>query len=357
MIVAQAESETAAVGGATLTRQEARVTVLGVPDVPGTSLNLFSRIASRKITVDMIVQNIGSNGRADLSFTVPASELKATLEAASEAAKELGALGVTHDPEVSKVSVVGLGMSRQSGVAHRMFRALADANINIHMITTSEIKISALVPREHAQNALKAVHQAFDLNVKPSDAKTREQVRISREKTTDMDQVIARLREDELEELTLTGISLDPDQARVTLMGVPDSPGVAADVFQAVGEAGIFVDMIVQGYDGHEGTASISFTVKQSDLAKSLEVAGKLAKRHGVANVTSQKNMAKLSVSGIGLRSHTSVGTVMFQTLANAGINVLMINTSELQVNVVVDGKDGENAVKQLRSAFAANLR
>ncbi len=357
MIVAQSESESAAVGGATLTRHEARITVLGVPDVPGTSLELFSRIAARKITVDMIVQNIGTKGRADLSFTVPTSELKATLEAVNEAATAIGAQGVTYDGEVSKVSVVGLGMSRQAGVAYKMFQALADAGINIHMITTSEIKISALVGRADAQNALRAVHNVFKLHEKPNDAKTWAQIKADRNKAADVDQLVARLREDELEELTLTDISLDPDQARVTLATVPDAPGIAAEVFKAVGEAGIFVDMIVQGYDGNEGTASISFTVKESSLDKALGVAKSLAQKHGVAAVNGQSKMAKLSVSGIGLRSHTSVGTLMFKTLAEAGINVLMINTSELQVNVVIDGKEGPTGLKKLREAFAKNLK
>ena len=357
MIVAESESDSAAVGGAAMTRNEARVTILGLPDVPGSSLELFSHIASRKITVDMIVQNIGSQGRADVSFTVPSSELKATLDAATAAAAHVGAQGVTHDPDVSKVSVVGLGMSQQAGVAHRMFQALAEADINIQMITTSEIKISVSVPRSQSLNALRAVHQTFALHEQPSDAKTWNQVRTDRQKTTDVEQLISRLVEDELEQLTLTGISLDPSQARITLAGIPDAPGVAADVFYAVGQAGIFVDMIVQGYDGNEGSASITFTVQRTDLIKALDVSKKLAVRHGVASISSQGEIAKLTVSGIGLRSHTSVGSIMFKTLADAGINVQMINTSELQVNVVVDGECGNAALDALRQAFANNLR
>ncbi|MCO6453752.1 MAG: aspartate kinase, partial [Pirellulaceae bacterium] len=157
MIVDQPEYPDQPVCGAALTRNEARVTVLGVPDVPGTSLAIFSRIADRKITVDMIVQNVGELGLADISFTVPKDELELTLEAVHEAAAILGAQGVTSDDNVAKVSAVGLGMERQAGVADRMFRALAEANINIHMITTSEIKISVLVERDDAQRALRAV--------------------------------------------------------------------------------------------------------------------------------------------------------------------------------------------------------
>jgi aspartate kinase len=357
MIVAQPESDRSAVGGATLTRDEARITVLGVPDIPGTSQEIFSRISARKISVDMIVQNVGSAGKADVSFTVPSSELQPTLEAVHEASRILGAQGVTHDKGVSKVSVVGLGMSRQAGVAHRMFRALAQAKVNIQMITTSEIKISALVPREHAQSALRAVHQAFSLHERPADAKSWEKLRAHAHQATDVEQVVTRLRQDELEELTLTEISLDDQQACVTLTGVPDAPGLAADVFQVVGGEGIFVDMIVQGYDGQEGTTSISFTVRRSDLKKSIEVARSLANKYGIAGVSARESIAKLTVSGIGLRSHTSVGTIMFKTLSDAGINVQMINTSELQVNVVVDGSAGTEGLKHLRTAFGNHLR
>ena len=121
------------------------MTILGVPDQPGTSLAIFSKIAAKAISVDMIVQNVGADGIADISFTVLKDDLRSTLEAAEAAARELKAEGVGHDDSVAKVSVVGLGMARQTGVARRMFRALADAKVNILMISTSEIKISVLV--------------------------------------------------------------------------------------------------------------------------------------------------------------------------------------------------------------------
>ena len=163
LIVAEPESADAPVCGAALMKDEARVSVLGVPDVPGTSLEVLSRIANRNIAVDMIVQNVGEHGKADLSFTVPRNELRSTLEAVKEAADALGAEEVNSDETVAKVSVVGLGMARQSGVAHRMFRALADAGVNIQMISTSEIKISVLVERDAAQTALRSVHGTFAL--------------------------------------------------------------------------------------------------------------------------------------------------------------------------------------------------
>lgn len=357
MIVAESESETAPVSGATLTRDEARVTVHGVPDVPGTSLEIFSGIAARKISIDMVVQNVGRNGKADISFSVPSSELPATLEAVREAADRIGASRVTYDENVAKVSVVGLGMVRQAGVAHRMFRGLADANVNIQMITTSEIKISALVARDEAHAALRTVHNIFGLDSAPSDAKSWAQIRAERSERADVETLVSRLRDDALEELTLTGIAMVDHQALLTLRGVPDRPGVAADIFDAIGNAGIVVDMIVQGIDGDNGRTSISLTFSQDELPRCLEVAAQLKEHYGLDDFHGTENIAKLTVSGIGLRSHTSVGTGMFRALADAGINVQMINTSELQVNAVVDGKRAKGGLAALQAAFAEALR
>src|SRR5690606_4930120 len=152
------ESADRPVSGAALTRDEARITIRDVPDQPGTSHAIFSRLATNNVTVDMIVQNLGTAGTADSSFTVPEGELRRALAALTESTKDLGGGEVSHDADVAKVSIVGLGMATQSGVADRMFRALAEEGINIHAITTSEIKVSVLVDRHRMTDALRAVH-------------------------------------------------------------------------------------------------------------------------------------------------------------------------------------------------------
>ncbi len=355
MIVAEAESSTQPVSGAALTPDEARVTVLGVPDVPGKSLQIFSAIAKRKIAVDMVVQNVGNEGRADVSFTVPSAELETTIAAVEAVMEEVGAQGITHDDQVSKVSAVGLNMATQTAVASQMFRALADANVNIQMITTSEIKTSALVPRDQAADALRAVHEAFSLHQRPDDAKSWSEIKADREKA-DVETLVARLRDDELEALTLTGISLTEGQARVTLHGVPDHPGIAADMFETIGQADIFVDMIVQGYDGEDGSTSVSFTVNADDLDQSVAVGKEIQSKHGMRDVQGAGDITKVTVSGIGLRSHTHVATLLFEQLAACNINVEMINTSELQVNAVIDASKGAEALEKLKAAFAESL-
>ena len=135
-----------------------------VPDQPGVVYRIFSRLADAHIDVDMIVQNMAREGRTEVSFTVPEADLPRTLELAEQASAEIGGRRVDYSTAVAKVSVVGLGMRTHSGVAGRMFRALADRGINILMITTSEIKISVLVERARAEEALVAVHEEFELH-------------------------------------------------------------------------------------------------------------------------------------------------------------------------------------------------
>jgi aspartate kinase len=339
----------------------------------------------------MIVQNVGQSGRADISFTVPRNELDTALEAVREAAALVGAEGFTSDDSVAKVSVVGLGMARQTGVAQKMFRSLAEAGINIQMITTSEIKISVLVSRDRAPEALRIVHKAFDLDRSPpqddpqsgalaplvtesgalaprvtnpvsseagaSIGNSRSELPTMSTNGSEAAAVVARLQSMNMEDLTIDDVVLDASQARVTISGVPDKPGIAAQVFEDVAAAGIFVDMIVQSHPSAAGAATLSFTVPKDQLVKSVEAAKRIAESLGCQEVTSSPNIAKLSVSGVGLRTHVGVAIRMFKALADAGINVAMINTSEVRVNVVVEGSVGEKGLAQLEAAFADVLR
>jgi aspartate kinase len=304
----------------------------------------------------MIVQNIGQENRADISFTVPKEELKQAVDAVRAAVEQTGATGFTQDDQVSKISVVGIGMAQQTGVAQQMFRAVADAGINIQMITTSEIKISVLVSRHEAAAALRAVHQSFQLSQKPADAALWDRLPTRDSSQTDIDSLVADLYAADMEQLVLSDISLADDQARITLLGVPDAPGLAADVFDVVAANGIFVDMIVQSYDGYQGETGISFTIPRQQFADCMQVMEGLKKRFSVGRVLGSQEIAKLSVSGIGLRSHTSVAIGMFEVLSEAGINVEMINTSELRVNVVVASSLGKQGLECLRGKFRSNL-
>ncbi|REK09035.1 MAG: aspartate kinase [Planctomycetota bacterium] len=349
MITALPEAPDQPVGGAALAKKEARVAILGVPDKPGTSLAIFSKIAGRAVAVDMIVQDVGAGGRADMSFTVLNDDLRATLEAAEEVAAELGAERVVHNDAMAKISVVGLGMAQQTGVAERMFRALADAGVNIQMITTSEIKISVLVEREQGAPGLRAVHTTFGLETEPPGAAS-PSVLSPPPADGDALAVVARLQK--MEELAIDDIALDDTQARLSVCGIADEPGIAAAIFEAVAAGGIFVDMIVQSY-GREGMSKISFTVPQKQYQQCRDLLQELAGRLNCGPISGSEKVSKLSVSGIGLRSHTDVAIRTFRCLADAGINVDLINTSEVRVNVVVEGQHGRQALSCLQAAFA----
>lgn len=349
LITWEPESRERPVCGAAVAKNEARVTVLGVPDRPGAALTVFSKVAARNIGMDMIVQNVGERGSADISFTVFRDDLPATLKAVDEAVKELGAEGYSYDDKVSKVSVVGMGMATATGVAERMFRSLAERGINIEMITTSEIKISVLVAQEYAQEALRTVHEAFELDKEPADSAGC-LCREAGQRANRIQETLARMQS--MEKLIIEDVALDEMQARITVNSLPDIPGLAAQVFDEIAEAGIVVDMIVQT-EGREKRANISFTVPREDLDRALAVSKQLSASLGCPPPTFCPSVAKLSVLGVGMKSHTNVAARLFQSLAAVGINVDMISTSEVRVNVVVEGGRGTEALEALRREFA----
>jgi aspartate kinase len=351
-----AERLGAPVTGAALAKDEARITIRGVPDRPGVVHAVFRTIAAAKIVVDMIVQNVSRGGTTEVSFTVGKGDLPETLRAAEAAAREIGATSVTHDSEVAKVSVVGLGMRTHTGVATTLFQVLAEAGINIQMITTSEIKISVLVDRTSAAAALRVAHQAFGLeqsNIAPTTFTPRGPVKdeprtMKLVPLVDTDAALSGPRQLGMEDLVIGGVDLDESQARVSLFHVPDRPGYAALVFAAIGKAGVFVDMIVQNV-AMDGDSLLSFTVPRESADRAVATVQKA----GIADVSVEPVLAKLSVVGVGMRTHTGVATRMFAALAERGININLINTSEVRINVGTDVSRGREALECLRHAFA----
>jgi aspartate kinase len=152
------------VTGVTTNKNEARITLKKVPDQPGVAAKIFTPIADAGILVDMIIQNTRSGGQTDLTFTVPKTDFKAALEIEKKIAQEIGAGKVLGDENIAKVSVVGVGMRSHSGVASVMFSTLAKENINIMMISTSEIRISCVIEEKYAELATRVLHHAFGLD-------------------------------------------------------------------------------------------------------------------------------------------------------------------------------------------------
>jgi aspartate kinase len=161
--VKEATMEEAVVRGIAHTESEAKVTVYGVPDTPGVAASLFEPLATAGINVDMIVQNVSLEGATDISFTVPLASIDQATAEAKAVADTVSAGGVTVDTSIAKVSVVGIGMKTESGIAARMFRILSDAGINIQMISTSPIRISCVIDGESIDEAVRVLHAGLGL--------------------------------------------------------------------------------------------------------------------------------------------------------------------------------------------------
>ncbi len=163
-----ADMEHVLVSGITGDRNQAKVTIVGVPDQPGIAAKIFVAIAEAAINVDMIIQNVSQDSLTDISFTVPRGDLKSAIRLVQVLAKEVGARTVEVNEEIAKVSIVGVGMRSHSGVAARMFATLSRDGINIMMISTSEIKISCVVEEKYMELAVRGLHQEFELEKTPT---------------------------------------------------------------------------------------------------------------------------------------------------------------------------------------------
>lgn len=157
--------------------------------------------------------------------------------------------------------------------------------------------------------------------------------------------------ESDMEQAQIAGIAFNRDEAKVTVLGVPDQPGVAAKILGQVAQEGINIDMIVQNI-GADGLTDFTFTVHRADYDKALEILRKVSKDISARDVVGDNKIVKISIVGVGMRSHAGIASTMFQTLAKEGINIQMISTSEIKISVVVDEKYLELAVRALHTAF-----
>jgi aspartate kinase len=345
------------VAGAALAKDEVRVFLENLPDRPGVSHQVFSAIAGKNVAVDMVGQSVGHNGRASIGFTVLRNDLNATIATLQPLVAELGgSIGPVED--VGKVSVVGCGMRTRTGVAQMMFAALTAERVNMKMITTGDIKISVLVDKADGIRALKAVHAAFGLErARPGAGEaTGEKVEYERKPSfrgdvaADLTSAIARLSG--MEDVVISGVKLHTGYGRVTVFDLPDRPGNCSAVFEAVAAGHISVDMIVQNLTA-PGRAELSFTVPKGDLTRALKRTQDAVRAiDAQARVAGESDVAILFVHGVGMRTHTGVARTMFGALASRGINIAMINTSEVCVSVVIEAARGDEALECLKAAF-----
>jgi len=167
MVVKEDESmEDVLVSSVTYSRDEARITVKKVPDRPGIAATIFNPISDANIIVDMIIQNTRAGDLTDMTFTVPKGDFEQAMEIVQKTAREIGAESVAGDKNIAKVSIIGVGMRNHAGIASRMFDILAKHNVNILMISTSEIKVSCVIDEKYTELAVRALHEGFELDKK-----------------------------------------------------------------------------------------------------------------------------------------------------------------------------------------------
>jgi aspartate kinase len=162
--------------------------------------------------------------------------------------------------------------------------------------------------------------------------------------------------ESKMEDVTVAGVAFDRDQAKITLADVPDRPGLAAKIFSPIAAQGIVVDMIIQNA-GADGKTDMTFTVPRLEVDNALRIVREVAHEIGAGDARAQGDITKVSVVGLGMRSHAGVAAQIFETLAREGINIEMISTSEIKVSVVIDAKYTELAVRVLHDAFLGEAK
>ena len=335
---------------------QAKVALLRIPDCPGIAARLFGEIATQDLDVDLIIQSIHEGNTNDIAFTVTKNSLtraEAVAEAIAPAFRadpdpHSGEAEVMVERQMAKVSISGAGMIGRPGVAAQMFETLADAGVNLEMISTSEVQVSCAIRAADCDRAIAALCDAFAVTSSPVSRHRPNAVRDPRRQAnaptlpaTDTPPV--------------RGAALDLNQAQLAIRFVPDRPGMAAKIFRLLATHSISVDMIIQSQrcrlvDG-VATRDIAFTVAQAD-AEAAKAALQAAVELGCGAVTVNGAIAKVSVVGMGMIGRPGVAARMFAALAQENINIQMIATSEIKISCVVSEAEGVHALQAIHHAF-----
>lgn len=335
---------------------QAKVALLRVPDRPGVAAKMFGEIGRQDLNVDLIIQSIHEGNSNDIAFTVNkhslnqaeavAAAIAPTLRQRSNSGSNSGKDNpVTNEAEVmverdiAKISIAGAGMIGRPGVAAQMFSALAAENINILMISTSEVKVSCVINQKDCDRAINTLCETFAVNSSPVDESSN-----------------IELSELKKSAPPVRGVALDLKQARIAIRFVPDRPGMAAKVFTLLAEKGVSVDTIIQSQrcriiDGIP-TRDMAFTVAQADADDARDVLAPLVQEWPFGEIAVNKAIAKVSIVGAGMVNQPGVAAKMFDALAQQQINIQMITTSEIKISCVVDEDQAVTALQAVHAAF-----
>ncbi|MBE9201538.1 MULTISPECIES: aspartate kinase [unclassified Nodularia (in: cyanobacteria)] len=326
---------------------QAKVALLRVPDKPGVAARLFGEISRQNVDVDLIIQSIHEGNSNDIAFTVTAPILKRAEAVAAAIAPALrnqshpnsDEAEVMVEQNIAKVSIAGAGMIGRPGVAAKMFATLAEAQVNIQMISTSEVKVSCVVDATECDRAVAALRQAFEIEENNG---IKEQEKISDSPLPTPPPV--------------RGVALDMNQARLAIRQVPDRPGMAAKLFGLLAQHNVSVDMIIQSQRCRivEGVPKrdIAFTVSRIDGENTQKMLTQVASELGWGEVVLDNAIAKVSIVGAGMVGQPGIAAKMFEALAQNQINIQMIATSEIKISCVVAQEEGVKALQVIHAAF-----
>ncbi|MDZ8187918.1 MAG: aspartate kinase [Nostoc sp. ChiSLP02] len=334
---------------------QARVALLRVPDKPGVAASLFGEIARQKVDVDLIIQSIHEGNSNDIAFTVTTPILKRAEAVAAAIAPALRSKSnpksdeaeVMIEHNIAKVSIAGAGMIGRPGVAAKMFATLAEAGVNIQMISTSEVKVSCVVNAAECDRAVTALRSAFEIEAE-------EQGSMGAEESSSP--LPLRPSAPVASFPPVRGVALDLNQARLAIRQLPDRPGMAAKLFGLLAQHNISVDMIIQSQrcrvvDGVP-RRDIAFTVSRMDAENAKQLLTQVAAELGWGEVVLDNAIAKVSIVGAGMVGQPGVAAKMFEALAQQKINIQMIATSEIKISCVVAQEQGVKALQAIHSAF-----
>ena len=326
------------VDGAELETDQAVLALAHVPDRPGVAAQLFEALGAAGLNVDLIVQATHEGSSNDIAFTLAAAECDRAQLVCREVLTAMGATlndggaQLSAEAGLAKLSISGAGIMGRPGVAARLFDTLARSGINLRLIATSEVKVSCLVAGDQADRALRAAAEAFEL----PDQQLRRNPRPCHQGDP-----------------AVRGVALDRDQAQVAVRRLPDRPGTAAAVCRTLADASISLDAIVQSERTHAGPSrDMSFVLKRDDLTRAQQTLAPLLRQWPGSTFEEGAAIARISAVGAGMPFTPGTAARMFRCLADAGINIELIATSEIRTSCVVAETDGVAALRAVHAAF-----
>ena len=330
------------VDGAELDTAQAVLALAHVPDQPGVAAQLFEALSAAGLNVDLIVQSTHDGSSNDIAFTVAEAQLndaervcRDLLAALGPGASGANEASLSTEAGMAKLSISGAGIMGRPGVAARLFDTLAKQGINLRLIATSEVKVSCLVAGHQGSKALQAAASCFELN----------------EQQLQLNPAPSGAGEPEVR-----GVALDRDQAQVAVRRIPDRPGTAAAVCRALADAAISLDAIVQSErtrgEGELRSRDMGFCLKRDDLDRARTALKPLLNQWPGASFEEGLAISRVSAVGAGMPCTAGTAARMFRALAEAGINIEMIATSEIRTSCVVAETDGIPALRAVHAAF-----